>query len=97
MPRFHQTLERTTDEELSNFYEKNDILAFTGKKGTIFAVDTRGLHIGKPLVIDNRLLFQVHFSNSLFGAPCDSLSISNPADEEKSTIYRCSKTFQPLN
>ena len=38
-----------------------------GEKGQIIAVDTRGLHKGKILTDGHRLLFQVEFTNSLFG------------------------------
>lgn len=40
-----------------------------GKKGTIFVADTSGLHKGVPVAQGERLIFQLEFSNSLFGAP----------------------------
>lgn len=55
-----------------SFIEENDrdnILEINGKTGTIMAVDTRGLHKGKELEYGERLIFQIEFSNSLFGNP----------------------------
>lgn len=60
---------RFTDNEIKPFYNENDILELTGEKGSIIAVDTRGLHKGKPLKFGKRLLFQLEYCNSLFGAP----------------------------
>lgn len=60
---------RFTDNEIKALYNDNDILELTGKKGSIIAVDTRGLHKGKPLKHGKRLLFQLEYCNSLFGAP----------------------------
>jgi hypothetical protein len=67
---------RLSDDELSQYYSKYQFKEFCGKKGTILAVDTRGLHKGKPLTEDKRLLFQIQFSNSLFGASFDKHKIN---------------------
>jgi len=59
---------RFTEEEIEKYYGiKGDEIG--GKAGTILAVDTRGLHKGKELVKRHRLLFQIQFTNSLFGQP----------------------------
>lgn len=58
---------RVEDDELEKYYKKEDIIEVVGKKGTIVAVDTRGLHKGKFLLKDHRILFQMNFSDSLFG------------------------------
>jgi len=58
---------RLSDEEVEAFYSKSDILEICGKKGTIIAADTRGIHKGKPLLEGDRLIFQIEFTNSLFG------------------------------
>ncbi len=71
---------RFSDEELKKFYPESAFKEFVGKKGTMLIVDTRGLHKGKPLVKDNRLLLQIQFSNSLFGAPFEPIIIKNPSD-----------------
>jgi len=58
---------RLTDEEVEAAYGKENLLELCGKKGTIMAVDTRGLHKGKDLTKDKRLIFQIEFANSMFG------------------------------
>ncbi|MBT4952015.1 MAG: hypothetical protein HON34_09450 [Pelagibacteraceae bacterium] len=58
---------RFNDETISNLYGLEKIIEITGKKGTLIAVDTRGLHKGKPLTENYRDIFQVEYSNSLFG------------------------------
>ena len=66
---------RLMDYEVSEIYNNNRIIEFVGKKGTVIIEDTRGLHKGGHVVGDPRLILQLQFSNSLFGA-----------DQEK---YKC--------
>jgi len=58
---------RYEDEELKRVYGAENMLELCGKRGSIIAVDTRGFHKGKDLLKDKRLLFQIQFTNSLFG------------------------------
>ena len=58
---------RLTDEEVSKHYSPADFIEFTGKRGTVLAEDTRGLHKGKHVTQGDRLVLQLQFSNSLFG------------------------------
>jgi hypothetical protein len=58
---------RLSDEEVLKHYGKDKIKVFTAPKGTIIAEDTRGLHKGTNVINGDRLLFQIQFSNSLFG------------------------------
>jgi hypothetical protein len=59
---------RLTDDEVKAHYDRSRFIEFTGKRGTIFAEDTRGLHKGRHVELGDRLVFQIQFSNSLFGA-----------------------------
>jgi len=59
---------RLSDEEVINYYGKERVKVFSAPKGTIIAEDTRGLHKGTNVVNGDRLIFQIQFSNSLFGA-----------------------------
>ena len=59
---------RLTDAEVAACYPAEDLIEFTGRRGTILAEDTRGLHKGKPVLQGDRLMFEFEFSNSLFGA-----------------------------
>jgi hypothetical protein len=61
---------RLTDEEVSGNYSPDKFIEFTAPRGTVIAEDTRGLHKGRHVTRDDRLIFQMQFSNSLFG--CDS-------------------------
>ncbi len=68
--KLHPTLQRDgrfTDEEVEAAFGKENLMELGGKKGTIMAVDTRGLHKGKDLTKDKRLIFQIEFANSMFG------------------------------
>lgn len=58
---------RFSDQVILKTYGAESIKRITGKKGTILAVDTRGFHKGEKLKHGKRLLFQIEFSNSLFG------------------------------
>ncbi|MGX7668337.1 phytanoyl-CoA dioxygenase family protein [Flavobacterium pedocola] len=58
---------RFEDQEIEKVYGSENLIEITGKKGSIIAVDTRGFHKGKELLKGKRLLFQIQFSNSLFG------------------------------
>ena len=58
---------RYEDQEIESIYGKKNVLELCGKKGSIMAVDTRGFHKGKDLLNGKRLLFQIQFTNSLFG------------------------------
>lgn len=71
---------RFEDEELVKVYGKENLLELCGKRGSIIAVDTRGFHKGKDLLKGKRLLFQIQFTNSLFGqsySPIDNNLINS--------------------
>ena len=59
---------RLTDAEVAASYPAQALMEFTGRRGTVIAEDTRGLHKGKPVLEGDRLMFEFEFSNSLFGA-----------------------------
>jgi Phytanoyl-CoA dioxygenase (PhyH) len=58
---------RLADEEVSSSYSPDKFIEFTAPRGTVIAEDTRGLHKGKHVTKSDRLIFQMQFSNSLFG------------------------------
>src|SRR4029079_18875375 len=49
---------RISDEEVSRFFPEDSIIKVTGSAGTIFAVDTRGLHKGMVVRAKDRLMLQ---------------------------------------
>ena len=63
---------RISDEEIAATFAPEDIVELTGKKGTILAVDTLGLHKGKALEQGERLMLTVRFAVNNFGAGAPS-------------------------
>jgi hypothetical protein len=68
IPKYIRSDGRFNDEYIFEFDGEN-IVEINGAAGTIIAVDTRGLHKGKELESGERLIFQIEFTNSLFGNP----------------------------
>lgn len=60
---------RFADDEVLRHYGPNDVVTICGPRGTLFAADTSGLHKGLPPVSGHRLVFQIEFARTLFGAP----------------------------
>jgi hypothetical protein len=67
LPNALQSDGRYDDKMISKIYKKEEIVEIKGQRGTLIAVDTRGLHKGKPLAKNYRDVLQVEYSNSLFG------------------------------
>jgi len=91
---------RIEDWEVEQHYKKEDILEVVGKKGTIVAVDTRGLHKGKYLLKGDRTLFQMNFSDSLFGGAFDKKAHTFPeeiCEELRDTMARYPRVFAKYN
>ena len=63
----HKGYARHTDEDVKAHYPADCLVEIPGPTGTILAEDTRGLHKGKPVHIGDRLIFELEFSNCLFG------------------------------
>ena len=80
---------RLSDEEVLKHYPADDLVELTGSPGTILAVDTRGFHKGKPLVSDDRLIFQVQFADSLFGQNYPLIHV--PSDINRTLAERINK------
>lgn len=86
---------RIEDHEVDQYFKKEDILEVIGKKGTIIIADTRGLHKGKHLLKDHRVLFQMKFCDSLFGA--ENVFYKSPDDvcpELKEAIAKYPRVYQ---
>jgi ectoine hydroxylase-related dioxygenase (phytanoyl-CoA dioxygenase family) len=58
---------RLDDDVVAAHFAPEDHIRFVGKKGTIIAEDTRGLHKGQHVERGDRLVFQLEFTNTLFG------------------------------
>ena len=59
---------RLKASEVLEYYGEDKEITYEAPKGTIIAEDTSGLHRGNPVQRDDRLLFQIQFSDALFGA-----------------------------
>lgn len=64
---------RLTDREVEILADR--MVEITGPRGTIIAVDPAGLHKGKVVEDGVRLVFQLEYTNSLFGAPYARLEL----------------------
>lgn len=60
---------RISDNEIEQKFKPQDIKAFTGRRGTIIAENTCGLHKGQVVKSGHRLVFQLEYTISLFGSP----------------------------
>jgi hypothetical protein len=86
---------RLMDEEVLAAYGKESIVEFVAPRGTIIAEDTRGLHKGKHVVQGDRLILQVQFSNSLFGAYYSKTRLGEDlCDELKITIEEFPELYE---
>jgi hypothetical protein len=80
---------------MENAFGKDKIKEFHGKKGTILAVDTKGFHKGKTPVSSERLMFEMVFSNSLFGGSYLKFDLSKPSNSFLKKAYEYSPdTYQ---
>ena len=58
---------RIEDKEVFEVFKKEKEKKFIGPRGTVIIEDTRGLHKGEHVRDGDRLIFQMQYSNSLFG------------------------------
>jgi hypothetical protein len=66
----------------------------SGPVGTIFVADTSGLHKGLPPEVGSRLVFQMQFSSSLFGAPYSPAVVADPIPELRAAVSRNPSVFR---
>ncbi len=59
---------RIPDKDIEKFYSKEDLIEVVAPRGTIIAGDTLCFHKGKPVTVGDRLILEIEFANSLFGA-----------------------------
>jgi len=67
---------RLDDNDVARHYPAADHVRFTGRKGTIIAEDTRGLHKGQHVARGDRLMFQLEHTNTLFGGRFTRTAVS---------------------
>ncbi len=87
---------RFSDDEVARCYADEDLVTVCGPRGTLFAADTKGLHKGLPPVAGPRLVFQLEFAGSLFGAPYERLEDVERGPELAAALRTHPHTYQRL-
>jgi len=87
---------RIEDAEIEKAFSKNNMIEICGKKGTIMAVDTRGLHKGKPLNKGYRLLFQIEMANSMFGQYYAPVTINSLNPHYQNIVKTYKRTYSQI-
>ena len=77
---------RFSDDEVLQHFDEADIVTITGARGAMFLADTRGLHKGVNVVAGHRLVFQLEYATSLFGAAAPRLSVDQPTPDLSSAV-----------
>ena len=65
-----------------------------GPRGTMFLADTIGMHKGLALLEGHRLVFQIEWSTSLFGAPFTRPRLADPGPELAAAMARFPRTYR---
>jgi hypothetical protein len=73
---------RLSDEEVLGHFGSEREIEFSAPRGTVIVEDTRGLHKGKAVSGSSRLVLQLQFSNSLFGATYAKATIREPQNQQ---------------
>ncbi len=79
---------RLSDDQINEKYDSSKIIEFIAPRGTIIAEDTRGLHKGKHLINNDRLILQFQYSNSLFGGKYSKSKFSKICDDQLKTSIK---------
>lgn len=87
---------RRDDEEVFANYKPSDIVEIVGKRGTIIAANTRGLHKGKELEKNCRLLFQIEFAVSMFGASYAPIDVKLIHPEFLPLLEKYPDVYKPI-
>jgi len=85
---------RISDEEIHQYYADARFVNVYGKRGTIFAADTRGFHKGVVPTSGDRLIFQIEYANSLFGARYDTIPTGEWSAPARADFRRFKRTFE---
>jgi hypothetical protein len=80
---------RLMDDEVLDHYGESREIKFMAPRGTIIVEDTRGLHKGHPVTGNSRLVLQMQWSNSLFGAAYPKIGFPEERTPKLSEMIRC--------
>lgn len=84
---------RHADAEVEAAYP-GDCQVIAGPRGTMFMADTIGMHKGLDLHRGHRLVFQLEWATSLFGAPFTRPAIAEPGPELAAVAARYPATYR---
>ena len=68
---------RIEDNLISNHFNEDKITSFVGNAGSVLIEDSVGLHRGSQVLSGRRVMMQVQFSSSLFGAKKEAIIFPN--------------------
>lgn len=85
---------RYGDDEVLGAHGHESVVTITGAKGTMFLADTKGLHKGLPVKRGHRLVFQLEYASSLFGAPYARHTVASPTDALRGAADEHPHTFR---
>ena len=78
-------------------YPPEDHLSITGPRGTVFLADTRGLHRGLRVESGHRLVFQMEYASSLFGAPTTRSVVTPSVPELADALAQHPRVYRRLS
>lgn len=87
---------RIDDEEVFKAFDRSMEKEFTGPRGTIILEDTRGLHKGLHVQADDRLVFQIQYTVSMFGTPDNKYPKINHQQISDASLKQAYKENQRL-
>ena len=86
---------RIEDNLISNYFSEDKIKSFIGEAGSVLIEDSVGLHRGSQVLSGRRVMMQVQFSSSLFGAKKEVITFPNQMTENfKEALKNYPKIFK---
>lgn len=85
------------DKEIYKYFDKKQEVVYTAPKGTVIIEDTKGLHKGTPVKKGDRLIFQMQFSDCMFGINPDASLPNEKIKELKEAISKYPKVYENYN
>lgn len=88
---------RISDDEMKNYYKKDDFKFIEGKKGTVIIGDTKCWHKGGFVKKGDRKILQLQFTDNLFGANVEKKKIKYSSKKIKLKNKEFNHLLQTVN
>lgn len=88
---------RISDDEMKNYYKKDDFKFIEGKKGTVIIGDTKCWHKGGFVEKGDRKILQLQFTDNLFGANVEKKKIIYSSKKVKLKNKEFNHLLQTVN